>query len=320
MSATRLTAGERLERLLSIIPTVAASSEGAALDELAERFDYPPDDLLADLNEVVFLVGLYPFSPDQLIEVMVEDRRVWIRYAEYFEHSLRLSAGEALALVAAGQSLLAAPGADEDGPLGRGLRKLAVSLGLGDDSPVEVTLGGADAEVLDALRTGVAEAREVEIDYYSFGRDQRSRRVIEPQRVGIVDGNWYVFGHCHQAEADRLFRVDRIDEAVVRDATFEPPDQTPDIAVFATTMADPRVTLTLAPEASWVGDYYPHDRIDEVGDGSIRVTLPVSAVPWLERLLLRLGPSASIVDADPSLPGDTASAAARRIRDRYRRP
>ncbi len=44
------------------------------------------------------------------------------------------------------------------------------------------------------------------------------------------------------------------------------------------------------------------------------MTLAASQRAWLERLLLRLGPSARVVDGDPTLAG----AAARRILVRYR--
>ena len=46
---------------------------------------------------VLFLVGVYPHTPDQLIEVVIEDDRVWIHYADWFARPLRLTPPEALA-------------------------------------------------------------------------------------------------------------------------------------------------------------------------------------------------------------------------------
>jgi hypothetical protein len=48
------------------------------------------------------------------------------------------------------------------------------------------------------------------------------------------------------------------------------------------------------------------------------VTLAVSARPWLERLLLRLGPDATVADADAELARCGPDAAAR-VLARYRR-
>ena len=151
---SRLTASNRLERLLSIVPWVVAN-DGPTVAEIAARFDYPEQDLLADLTEILFMVGLYPFTPDQLVEVVVEEDRVWIHYAEYFERPLRLTAAQALSLVTAGSSLLAVPGADPDGPLARGLAKLANTLGVAPGDNLEVDLGSADADVLRVVREAI---------------------------------------------------------------------------------------------------------------------------------------------------------------------
>lgn len=315
--SARLTAGERLERLLSIVPFVAAR-DGVGLDEIAERFDYPRERLLTDLEDVVFMVGVWPFTPDELIEVMVSDDQVWIRYADQFARPLRLSPGEALALVTAGQGLTTAPGADRDGPLARGLRKLAQSLGLGDEPPVEVNFGGADGEVLDTVRGAVADRRRIEIDYYSYGRDQRTHRAVDPYRVMARDGHWHLQAWCHRAGGIRTFRVDRIATAVPTGEGFEAPDPLPPAAGYEAGADDPRVVVELAPDAAWVIEHFPADAVDQRPDGSSRVTLPVSGRPWLERLLVRLGPSAEVVDQPPELPGDIAAGAATRILARYR--
>ncbi len=313
----KLTAAERLERLLSIVPWVV-DRDGPTLEEISARFDYPADKLLADLNDVVFMVGLYPFTPDQLVEVEVTDDRVWIRYAEYFERPLRLTPAQGLALVAAGASLLAVPGADLDGPLARGLAKLAASLGVEPGDAVEIALGPVTATAVEQLRDAVRTHRQVDIDYYAYGRDERTARRIDPYRVFSDNGQWYVAGFCHLAGGERLFRIDRINELTVLDSRFEPPVEPPTAAVFRPDPTDPRVRLRLSPEARWVLEHYPCEEVVELDDGGVEVTLAVSARPWLERLLLRLGPQAEMVSASGDLPPSLGRDAARRILDRYR--
>ena len=314
---TKLTAGERLERLLSIVPWVV-DQDGPTLDDISIRFDYPRDHLLADLNDVVFMVGLYPFTPDQLVEVEVIDDRVWIRYAEYFARPLRLTPEQALALVAAGSSLLAVPGAEADGPLARGLAKLAASLGVEPGEAIEIALGPASATAVEQLRAAVAEHQQVDIDYYAFGRDDRTQRRIDPYRVFSDDGQWYVVGHCHHADGERLFRIDRIHALEVLDATFEPPAEPPTAAVFRPRPDDPRVRLRLAPDARWVVEHYPSEEVVDLDDGGTEVTMAVSARPWLERLLLRLGPQVEVLETTGELSPSLGSDAARRILRRYR--
>ncbi len=195
---SQLNATDRLRRLLSVVPWIAAA-DGPTIDEVCARFDLDRQQLLADLD-VVFMVGLYPYTPDELVDVRIEDERVWIDYAEYFRRPLRLTAEQGLALVLAGSGLLAVPGADPDGPLARGLRKLAVALGMEPDEVVEIELGRARPEVLDELAAAARDRRAVEIDYYAYGRDERARRVVEPHRVYADEGNWYLAGHCRRVE------------------------------------------------------------------------------------------------------------------------
>jgi proteasome accessory factor C len=268
---------------------------------------------LVEELEMLWCCGVHPFTPDTLMDVTFEDGRVWIRYADWFDRPLRMTPEEGLALVAAGAALLAIPGSDPEGPLARGLRKLAAVLGIDADGALEVTLGAVPDGLLDALRAAVAEHRQVEIDYYVYGRDERTRRVVDPQAVFAAEGEWYLTAWCHLAQGERRFRLDRIRTLVTLDATFEPPEQAPAPAVFDARPDDPRVTLDLTTRARWVAEQYPTESVEERPDGGLRVTLAVAEDAWLERLLLRLGPEASVVSGAEGL----AATAARRVLARY---
>lgn len=307
-------ADERLRRLLAMVPWIAAA-DGPTVADVCTRFGCTEKELLADLD-LLFLCGVHPFTPDTLIEVDVADGRVWIRYADWFARPLRLTPAEGLALLAGGAALLGTPGTDPEGPLARGLAKLAAVLGVDIDEAVEVELGDAPAEVLETMRRAVAERRQVEIDYYSYGRDTWARRVVDPYRVFSAAGEWYVPAWCHTAGGERLFRVDRMRSPRLLDTTFEPPPDLPrPAAVYHPRPEDPAVVLDLAPEARWVAERYPTEAVEELGTGRLRVRLRVSERPWLERLLLRLGPAAVVHQG----PEGVAGAAASRILARYRR-
>ena len=204
----RVSADERLRRLLALVPWVVAH-DGPTIDEVCRRFGLTENELIGELD-LVWCCGVHPFTPDSLIEVATEDGRVWIRYADWFDRPLRLTPEEGLALVAAGAALQAVPGADSDGPLARGLRKLAAVLGIDPDGVIEVNLGVVAAGVLATLREAVAGHRQVEIDYYVYGRDERTRRVVDPYAVFAAEGEWYLTAWCHLARGERRFRVDRI--------------------------------------------------------------------------------------------------------------
>lgn len=301
----RVGADARLRRLLALVPWVVAA-DGPTIEEVCTRFGLTEDELIAELD-LVWCCGVHPFTPDSLMEVTIQDGRVWIRYADWFDRPLRLTPEEGLALVAAGSALLAVPGADPEGPLARGLRKLADVLGIDPDGALEVNLGAVPAAVLAALRQAVADHRQVEIDYYVYGRDERTRRVVDPYAVFAAEGEWYLSGWCHLAMAERRFRVDRVRSVELLDRTFEPPATPPSTEVFEARAGDPRVVLDLAPRARWVAEQYPMESVEERKGGRLRVTMVVSENAWLERLLLRLGLDAEVVEGADGIAGRAAT-------------
>ena len=307
---------DRLKRILAMVPWIVAH-DGPTVAETCERFGCTPPELMRDI-QLLYLCGLYPYTPDLLIEASVADGRVTIQYADYFSRPLRLTPGEGLGLVAAASTLLAAPGTDLNGPLARGLAKLAAALGGEEsslDGAVDVDLGSTDPAILHLLRDAVAEARPVSIRYYSFGRDDVDDRVIEPVSVFRSVGEWYTHAWCHRARDERTFRVDRIEHAEFALGPRTGPAIEPSNALFVRRPESGSVVLALDESAQWVVDRYPVESTRTRDDGRIEVTLAVSEWAWLDRLILLLGPAAEVLSASPSWPG--AGPAAKRLLERY---
>ena len=285
----RLQAADRLRRVLALVPYIAARGE-ASIRELSRAFDVSEDVIRADL-EVLPFCGLPPYTPDRLIEVAIVDDEVSLRFAEYFSRPLRLTPAEGFALLAAGRALLAVPGSEPEGPLATALAKLEDALGARE--VVDVDIGEPDH--VQELRLAAEQRRQLEIDYYSFGRDTVGTRTIDPYAVASLGGHWYLAAYCHQASDDRLFRVDRIRGVRETGETFETPE-TPDTPhdVFHASPEDTRVTLDLPPSAAWVVESYPVESVEQGPKGRLEVVLAVSARPWLERVLLGVGPEAKV--------------------------
>ena len=296
-----------------MVPWVVAH-DGPTVTETCERFGCAPAELASDI-ELLYLCGLHPYTPDLLIEAAIVNRRVFIQYAEYFSRPLRLTPSEGLSLMAAATTLLATPGTDPDGPLARGLAKLSAVIGGAADS-IDVDLGEVDAQTLTMLREAAAARTQIHIDYYAFGRDDRTTRTIEPAGVFSTGGQWYVSAYCHLAEAERVFRIDRILVAESLGTTATGPLVEAKPGLFERRGEAGRVRFLLPSESSWVIEQYPVEDVISHNDGSIEVTLAVSEWAWLDRLVLRLGRSATILEQ----PGDWAGpvAAASRVLARYR--
>ncbi len=302
-------AEHEVERILALVPWLAAHPESPKT-EIAARFGITEEQLESDLL-LVLMIGVPPYSPNEYIDVDDEGGTVTIRLGDYFRRPLRLTPSEGLALLAAGRTLLAVPGSDGAGPLATALDKLARALGL-PSVAVEVPR----PRVLQEVRAAVAAHERIEIDYWSGGRDDTTTRRVDPTAVFFTGGEWYLGAWCHRAQGERLFRVDRIRALSATGEHFEATGADPDTGVvYSPRPDDPRVTLDLPASARWVVERYPAESVSE-GDGRLRVTLAASETAWLQRLLLRAGPDAVVID--PPEMSDVAAVAAARVLTRYR--
>ncbi|HSM02863.1 MAG TPA: WYL domain-containing protein [Acidimicrobiia bacterium] len=300
---------ERLTRILSMLPWVIANP-GATIEEVCKRFGYSRDDLMKDLN-LVFVCGLPGYGPGDLMEAFVDEDEVIVDMADYFARPVRLTATEALMLLASGLAVMssgAAPPALESAVAK--LQQVVVP----DEGAVEVDLA-AEPDTLDLFRRAAAAGEVVAITYTAIGSGETTDRDIEPWAVSATLGNWYVTGHCRLAGAERVFRIDRIRAARPTGERFSPPDVPPAPEIrYTPGVDDVTVRLDLAPEATWVADYYPVSVVsEENGRKVIDFSSGDTATP--ARLVLRLGGAGSIVEG--SEVAEAARDLRRRILERY---
>ena len=308
----RRSAEERLQRLLVMLPWLMERGE-VPLAEVAQRFRMTPADVAADL-ELAAMCGLPPFV-DELIDLFIDDDVVVVGVPRLFTKPLRLTAPEGFALVTAGRAAMQLPGADERGPLGRGLQKLSAALG---DDAVVVELP-RPAEVDDhiaALSEAIRTAERLDVRYWTASRDEVTDRTITPRRVVHDRGEWYVVADDERSGERRTFRVDRFESI---ESTGEH-DDVEDAAPGAPLewFADgglPQVVLRLGPAATWVVERYPVDRVVELDEGALEATFPLASERWLERLLLRLGDEAEVLA--PEQWRSRAGEVAQRVLARY---
>jgi proteasome accessory factor C len=305
MSAPTAKTANRIARILAMIPYIV-EHDVAAIDDLRERFGYANDaEVVRDLH-LIFLTGLPGYGPGDLIDVDIFDNEVTIDTADYFARPMRLTPAEALGLLAAGTTVLAT---NQGLPaLASAMEKLSVAIGA--EAEDAVLLDVVAPESVTTLRRAIDDTRLVRIGYVGMATNERTEREIEGESVFFSLGNWYLSGFCRLADADRLFRVDRIDAIEVLEERYEPSVADTASAVRYEPRADDHVvTFRVGASSRWVTEYYPVDEMVDDGD-SVTVTMRVSDPIVAARLLLRLGPDATF------LQGDTVASAMNDLRDR----
>jgi proteasome accessory factor C len=295
--------------LLVLLPWLMERGE-VPVAEVAARFGVSERHLIQDL-EVASMCGLPPYL-DELVDIWIEDGVVHVGVPRLFTRPLRLTAPEGFALLAAGRAAMTLPGADPAGPLGRALEKLAATLGT--ESPALVV----DVErppFLDGVQAATDRAERLAVTYYSAGRGELRARQLDPQAVFSARGRWYLVADDSLAGPARTFRVDRLESVEPTGQRFEHRDVQVTIGEWFDDADMVVATVVLPPSAAWVAETYPVLGVAEEAGGRVRIRLAVSSERWLERLVLRAGPEAEVVE--PEAWAGLGPSAARRLLARY---
>jgi proteasome accessory factor C len=309
--------GRRLRRILVMLP-YAIRHPGVSVDELSRKFSVNKRDLIDDLN-LVFLCGLPGYGPGDLIDVTLDEDRVYVRMADYFSAPLRLSPAEALILYAGGAALAQLPDMKEADALKRALKKLGRALGTENNNgggAVQVRLEIGPGAHLQQLNEALLDRKRIALEYFSASRAELSSRTVDPWALIAALGRWYLVGLDHSAKDERMFRVDRIKTVRVLDEPAPvPEDFDPQRYKGAFRGSNGNtVSFEISPSAArWFEDYYPV--VDSAGmdDGWRRVELASSGDRWAATLVLRLGADvrriepASILEAARGLASSIAA-------------
>ncbi|GAA1986109.1 WYL domain-containing protein [Amycolatopsis minnesotensis] len=285
----------RMPRLLALVPYLLARP-GIRIDEAARDFDVTPKQLRRDL-ELLWMCGLPGYGPGDLIDLSFEGETVTVTYDAGMSRPLRLTGGEATALLVALRALAETPGVLDIDAVHRAIAKIEAAAGQAQPAGVVVGNGVREgkktARVREAVRGALQARRAVRMRYYTASKDQITERTVDPMRLLIVQAVGYLEAWCRRAEGVRLFRLDRIEELEVLDEPAVPPAHaTPtDLTdgVFSARPGQPEAVLVLAPDARWVAEYYPCEELDELDGGRLRVSMRYGDESWMVRLMLSLG-------------------------------
>jgi proteasome accessory factor C len=310
-----------MTRLLALVPYLTARPDGVDVAEAARDFGVTERQLRSDL-ELLWMCGLPGYGPGDLIDLSFEGERVRVIFTAGMVRPLRLTTDEAVALVVALKTLLELPGLAEGEAVSRALAKVSAAVGQTGEgvTPVAVSVEARE-DTLAVVRGAQEKTRALHLHYYVPTRDERTERIIDPMRLLLVDGRWYLEAWCRNVEGVRLFRLDRVDEVVVLDEPASPPPQAHERdveqGIYQPEPDSPAVRLRLARTARWVAEYYPVEEVTPVDDppGGLAVTLRTADLAWARRLVASLG-GAAVVD-EPAELTEQVAAEARAALARY---
>ncbi|BBZ33794.1 helix-turn-helix transcriptional regulator [Mycolicibacterium confluentis] len=291
----------RLVRLLNMVPYFQANPR-ITYAEAAADLGVTRKQLESDLNQL-WMCGLPGYGPGDLIDFEFSDDTIAVTFTAGIDEPLRLTSPEATGLLMALRALVDVPGVVDPAAARSAIAKIESAAGAvshpsaaaAEDEPAPAESQAA-AAVREAVRTGHA----LTIEYYSASRDTMSTRVVDPIRVVLVNDHSYLEAWSREAEGVRLFRFDRIVDAAVLDEPAAAPEPAlqgpPDTSLFDADPALPAATLRVAPEASWMFEYYPMRDARELPDGHFEAVMTYASEDWMARLVLGFGPEVTVVE------------------------
>jgi predicted DNA-binding transcriptional regulator YafY len=193
---------------------------------LARRLEVNPRTVQRDLE----------FLRDRLgAPLAFEPARNGYRYTQpdYRLPFVRLTEGEIVALFLGGQVLRQYRGTPFAADLQRAFARLTdllpdeVSVPL-DQAAAALSVtptaqAAIDLDVFRTLTSAVAAGQRLEIDYWTAGRNVRSVRRVDPYHLTLIDGDFYLIGHCHQRRDVLMFAAQRVRSARTTGETFARP-------------------------------------------------------------------------------------------------
>jgi len=315
---------EGVRHALTIIPMIQAH-QGITIDELAARTGLDEEQIRDELQNLVMLCGVPPYSPNNYVSLWIEDRQVYIRFAEQFERPVRLVVPEALALLLALRRL-----DRREHPYRDAVRRLQGKIkdALGPEGAREleraertIAMGERRGGRLQQVREAMAQCRELRITYWSAHRAALSERVIRPYGMTEFGGDWYVVAHDSRRGKPISFRFDRIRDAELLDSEYEIPDDFDiqgwkDASDFTAPpgKAVARVLLR-GMGARFARDELPRRDVRELPDGSVLARVAVRSEAWFLGWLLQYGADAEVLE--PSELRERVADTCRRILDFY---
>ena len=306
----------RLPRLLALVPWLL-QRPGITLAETASHFGISTDQLTTDLYQLV-VCGVPGYGPDQLVDIDFYDgERIWVTDPQTLNVPMRLTADELMAHSMALRFLYQLPGTstkEEIGVLAAKLDRAASDLGASSTRSLLDVGACIDPEIEEIIATSLTTRVKISFEYASAD-NSLTQRVVSPQRVFRVDDYVYLEALCDQAEAIRVFRLDRMvtcsltehTASEVTDSALGGEPSSAEPYVFASFRDSPKATLRLSESARWLAE---EAWVEVDPDDPLVIRVPYLSPEWLYRWVLSHGADVALLD-----PSETVDRISHTIRD-----
>src|SRR5881394_2651926 len=282
--------------------------------KLADELEVSSKTVQRDIDFMRYRLGL-PIEYDQL--------HFGLYYTEPVANfpNIEISEGELIALYIGQKALTQYKGTSFEAPLSTAFRKITdglrdtISVTWSDlDSTISFRSTGrtvADVQLFEQLSHAVFKQVEVRFHYKKAGAVRYENRYVQPYHLGCIENLWYLFAFDMDRAGLRTFALPRIRDVRLSKTRFRRPAEfsigrylEQSFGVFAKP-GKAKHTIRIVFDAFAAArveerQWHPSQKIKQLRDGEIELSLTLGNVEEIERWILSWGSHAQVL-APPEL-------------------
>lgn len=296
-----------MERMLKIHQAIQSGSYPNAT-RLADQLEVSTKSIHRDIE----------FMRDRLdLPVEYDPVKYGYHYSEEVSAfpNFQVTEGEMVALLVAEKALQQYRGTTFEKPLVSAFHKIeealpdTISLNLSEwDESISFRTSAIpqlDLDIFDQLAKAVSRKKQLELQYRKPGQKKGEARVVDPYHLANINGEWFLFAHCHLRKDLRTFVPARILSIQETGQTFERPkkfsieDRLQGSFGVHSGKESFRVVIQFSHQVS---DYirektwHPTQKIKSLPNDGIELTITLSSLVEIHRWILGWGEHAKVIE------------------------
>ncbi len=193
------------------------------------------------------------------------------------------------------------------------ITRITMALSAADDVPQDIrsrvrVLASASKRKntphFEIVAQAAVRRKQLSIHYFTRSRNERSERVVSPQRLVHYKENWYLIAWCHKADGLRMFALDAIEDALQLNKAARNVVKTQidefvgrDFGIFSGQKRQWAQLHFSSVQARWIKAevWHPEQKASHLADGSYQLEIPYGDPKELILEILRFGPDVNVI-------------------------
>lgn len=290
---------DRYNFLLALVGYLGHRGE-VSLDEVSTHFDLEAEYIvkaLKSLNDATAQVGGFEEWPFYVDIDLLNEGVVSLTTAEVIDDVPRLSTRQAAAISAGLGYLASIPEFAGNSDIPALMKMISAGSSRGFAEVISVAPGSIEAGAA-TLRQAILKNRAISCEYINR-KQEKTVREIEPLRIDLTGGVWYLRGYCPINEGVRNFLIEHMRSIEILDREIsDVATKVGEIedATYVAEITDTTVTIEVTPEAyRLISEFQTVSEPKDIGSGTIRTEIQVGHLPNIGRLIAKYGGAARVI-------------------------